>query len=100
MKNLKYIMLGCLLVAGATSCKKYLDVNTDPDNPNNQSVSVQNRLPWIQHFYQYSAGVTNYRTACIAGVCRIVDRRDPRSCSSRLVRRERHNRNPIKGVSR
>ena len=68
MKNLKYIILGCLLVTGVTSCKKYLDVNTDPDNPNNQSVSVQNRLPWIQHFYQYSAGVTNYRTSCIAGV--------------------------------
>ncbi|MFT3934050.1 MAG: SusD/RagB family nutrient-binding outer membrane lipoprotein [Chitinophagaceae bacterium] len=68
MKNLKYIILGCLLVVGATSCKKFLDVNTDPDNPNNQSVSVQNRLPWIQHFYQYSAGVTNYRTSCMAGV--------------------------------
>ena len=52
----------------STSCKKWLDVNTDPDNPNNQSVLVQNRLPWIEHFYQYTAGVTNYRTSCIAGV--------------------------------
>ena len=68
MKNLRYIILGSLLILGSTSCKKWLDVNTDQDNPNNQSVLVQNRLPWIQHFYQYSAGVTNYRTACIAGV--------------------------------
>ncbi|MCW3089574.1 MAG: SusD/RagB family nutrient-binding outer rane lipoprotein [Ferruginibacter sp.] len=68
MKNLKYIILGSLMLLGVTSCKKWLDVNTDQDNPNNQSVSVQNRLPWIEHFYQYTAGVTNYRTSCIAGV--------------------------------
>ncbi|MEO6313950.1 MAG: SusD/RagB family nutrient-binding outer membrane lipoprotein [Chitinophagaceae bacterium] len=68
MKKLIYIILGGLIVLGSTSCKKWLDVNTDPDNPNNQSVLVQNRLPWIEHFYQYSAGVTNYRTSCQAGV--------------------------------
>lgn len=68
MKILKYIFLGCLLVLGSTSCKKYLDVNTDPNNPNNESVLVQNRLPWIQHFYQYSSGVSNYRTSAQAGV--------------------------------
>ena len=68
MKNVKYIILGSLLVLGSASCKKFLDVNTDPDNPNNQSVLVENRLPWIEHFYQYSAGVTNYRTSCQAGV--------------------------------
>jgi len=68
MKSLKYILLGSLFILAASSCKKWLDVNTDPDNPNNQSVLIQNRLPWIEHFYQYSAGVTNYRTSCIAGV--------------------------------
>ena len=52
----------------SASCKKWLNVNTDPDNPNNQSVLVQNRLPWIEHFYQYTSGVTNYRTSCQAGV--------------------------------
>jgi hypothetical protein len=25
-------------------------------------------LPWIEHFYQYTAGVTNFRTSCQAGV--------------------------------
>jgi len=68
MKNLKYTILGCVLVLSLASCKKWLDVNTDPDNPNNQSVLVQNRLPWIQHFYTYTAGVTNFRTSCQAGV--------------------------------
>jgi hypothetical protein len=68
MKNSKYIILGCLLAFGATSCKKWLDVNTDPDHPNNTTVLVQNRLPWIEHFYSYTAGVTNFRTSCQAGV--------------------------------
>jgi hypothetical protein len=68
MKKTKYIILGCLLVLSLASCKKWLDVNTDPDNPNNQSVLIQNRVPWIEHFYQYTSGVTNYRTSCLAGV--------------------------------
>jgi Starch-binding associating with outer membrane len=68
MRNLKYVIAGCLLVLGSTSCKKWLNVNTDPDHPNNSTVLVQDRLPWIQHFYCYTAGVTNYRTACQAGV--------------------------------
>lgn len=68
MKNIKYIMLGCIVVLFSASCKKWLDVNTDPDNPNNQSVLIQNRLPWIEHFYQYTSGIANYRTACQAGV--------------------------------
>ncbi len=68
MKNIKYIILGCVIVLSSASCKKWLDVNTDPDSPNNQSVLVQNRLPWIEHFYQYTSGIANYRTSCQAGV--------------------------------
>lgn len=68
MKQTKYIVLGCLFVLGLTSCKKWLDVNTDPDNPNSQSVLIQNRVPWIEHFWQETSGVTNFRTSCIAGV--------------------------------
>src|SRR3954466_4763685 len=68
MSNLKYIILGSLLVLAATSCKKWLDVNTDPSNPSNATAAEQNRLPWIQKFYCYSAGVTNFRTSCITGI--------------------------------
>ncbi len=68
MKNFKYIILGALVILGSSSCKKWLNVNTDQDNPNNLSVMPQNRLPWIEHFYQYTAGVTNYRTSCLAGI--------------------------------
>ncbi|HVZ97584.1 MAG TPA: SusD/RagB family nutrient-binding outer membrane lipoprotein [Chitinophagaceae bacterium] len=68
MRKTIYIVLGCIFVISLASCKKWLDVNTDPDNPNNQSVLIQNRVPWIEHFYQYTAGVTNYRTSLIAGV--------------------------------
>jgi len=69
MKNLKYIIIPVvMLVLSVTSCNNWLDVNVDPNNPNNQSVLVQNRLPWIEHFYMYSAGATNFRTACQAGV--------------------------------
>jgi hypothetical protein len=67
-KNIRNAILAFALMAGLTSCKKWLDVNVDQDNPNNQSVLLENRLPWIQHFYMYSAGVTNFRTAAQAGV--------------------------------
>ena len=69
MRINKYIiMLGCGLAMGFSSCNDYLDVNTDPDNPNNKSVLVENRVPWIERMYMYSAGITNYRTSAIAGV--------------------------------
>ena len=68
MKSLKYMMAtGCLLSLGLTSCTDFLDVNVDPDKPNNTTAEVDNRVPWIERMYMYSAGVTNYRTAMIAG---------------------------------
>ncbi|WP_293300359.1 SusD/RagB family nutrient-binding outer membrane lipoprotein [Pedobacter sp. UBA4863] len=66
--NIRNIILAFALILGLTSCKKWLDVNVDKDNPNNKSVLLENRLPWIQHFYMYSAGVSNFRAAAQAGV--------------------------------
>ena len=50
MKYFKYIALGCMLTLSTTSCEEWLDVNVDPDSPNNESALVSNRLPWIQKF--------------------------------------------------
>lgn len=68
MKSVIYSIACCLLFLVFSSCKKWLDVNTDPNSPNNESVLVENRLPWIEKFYQYTSGVSNFRTACQAGV--------------------------------
>lgn len=69
MKSLKYMMAaGCLLALGLSSCSDFLDVNVDPDKPNNTTAEVANRVPWIQRMFMYSAGITNYRTSMIAGV--------------------------------
>lgn len=68
MKKFRYIILSCMLGLSFTACEDWLDVNTDPNNPNNESITVSSRLPYIQRFYMYSAGVTNFRTACLAGV--------------------------------
>jgi hypothetical protein len=69
MKNFKYIfILASILALSVTSCNEWLDVNTNPDSPNSESANVSNQLPWIIHFYAYSAGVTNFRTSCTAGV--------------------------------
>lgn len=69
MKSFKYMMAaGCLLTLGLTSCSDFLDVNVDPDKPNNTTAEVANRVPWIQRMFMYSAGITNYRTSMIAGV--------------------------------
>jgi hypothetical protein len=68
MRSFKYIILGSLLILSASSCKKWLDVNTDPSNPSNATAAEQNRLPWIQKFYCYTSGVTNFRTSLIAGI--------------------------------
>ena len=59
---------GCLLSLGMTSFSDFLDVNVDPDQPTNESALVENRVPWIQRMYMYSAGLANYRTSTIAGV--------------------------------
>ncbi|MBP1618024.1 MAG: hypothetical protein H6Q14_1851 [Bacteroidetes bacterium] len=68
MKNLKYIALGFALAIGLNSCTDWLDVNVDTDSANSETIAVSNRLPWIQRYYQYSAGVTNFRTSAQAGV--------------------------------
>ena len=67
MKKIINIAVLSVLALGLASCSKWLDVNTDPDSPNNESALVEHRLPWIQHFYGYAMGPADMRTSCVAG---------------------------------
>ncbi len=68
MKKILYITLSLALLLGSSSCEKFLDVNVDPDNPNDLSATPDVRLPWIQHYYMYAWGTANTRTSFIAGL--------------------------------
>ena len=69
MKKLLYITLSLILTFGVVSCDNWLDVNTNPDSPNNLSATVDVRLPWIQYYYMYAWGTTNAR---INGAAQII----------------------------
>ena len=69
MKKLLYITLSLILTFGVVSCDNWLDVNTNPDNPNNLSATVDVRLPWIQYYYMYAWVPTNAR---INGAAQII----------------------------
>jgi len=68
MKKILYIALSLLLILGITGCNDWLDVNVDPDNPNNSSATVDSRLPWIQHYYMYAWGNASMRGVTIGGL--------------------------------
>lgn len=67
MKLFKYIALSGVLALGLTSCEDWLDININPNEPNNESIQVENRLPWILKQYTYSAGCANTRTFATCG---------------------------------
>lgn len=67
MKLLKYIALSSVLALSLTSCDDWLDINVNPNQPSNESIQVENRLPWIQKQYTYSAGCANTRTFATCG---------------------------------
>ena len=68
MKKILYITLCMAFLLGLSSCEDWLDVNVDPDNPNDKSATPEIRLPWIQHYYMYAWGTANTRTSFIAGI--------------------------------
>ncbi|MCI1778362.1 MAG: SusD/RagB family nutrient-binding outer membrane lipoprotein [Bacteroidales bacterium] len=67
-KILKYFISLILITGIAVSCDNWLNVNTDPDNPNDASATVDIRLPWIQYYYMYAWGTANTRTSFIDGL--------------------------------
>lgn len=62
MKRILSIALSLILIFGATSCENWLDVNTNPNNPNSESATVDLRLPWIQYYYADAWGVASVRS--------------------------------------
>ena len=66
MKKILNILVILATLVSLASCAKWLDVNTDPDNPNNESATCENRLPWIQYYYGYAWGTENTRGSAIA----------------------------------
>jgi hypothetical protein len=68
MKKIIIVTVGVFLLLGISSCKDWLDVNVDPNNPSDASATVNIRLPWIQHYYMYAWGTANMRTSTIAGL--------------------------------
>ncbi len=67
MKFYKYIVLGGLAAMSLTSCSDWLDVNVNPDEPNSENILVENRLPWMQKQYTYTAGCANTRSFVTCG---------------------------------
>ncbi len=68
MKKILTIIIALAFLLGSSSCEKWLDINVDPDNPNDLSATPEIRLPWIQHYYMYAWGTANMRTNTIAGI--------------------------------
>lgn len=62
MKKILSIALSLILIFGASSCKDWLDVNTNPNSPNSESATIELRLPWIQYYYAYSWAVASVRS--------------------------------------
>jgi len=67
MKNIFKLGLISLLVLSLSSCEKWLDINVNPNSPTNLVASVDARLPWIQHHYQYAYGSASMRAGIITG---------------------------------
>lgn len=82
MKKILYITVCMAFLLGLSSCEDWLNVNVDPDNPNDQSATPEIRLPWIQHYYMYAWGTANTRTSFIAGLLTYTS---STSASSRLA---------------
>ncbi len=68
MKKILSIALSLILILGAASCENWLDVNTNPNSPNSESATVELRLPWIQYYYAYTAGVAGVRSNALTQI--------------------------------
>ena len=68
MKKILYTFLVLILCLGTSSCSDFLDVNRDPNNPDENSASLDIRLPWIQNYYMYAWASASMRSSTLAGM--------------------------------
>ena len=66
MKFIKSILICIAVIAGLSSCSKWLDVNIDPENPTDESAEYQLLLPHIEFYmgasYQMSGKISTFIT--------------------------------------
>lgn len=74
MKKILLSLMCIALLMGTTSCKDWLDVNTDPDSPSAETALVEVRLPWIQYYYSYAMGNSNFRVNCTTQMFTLASR--------------------------
>lgn len=68
MRKLALIIISLIVAFGPVSCAGWLDINEDPNRPNNESAPVEIRLPWIQYYYTYAWAVAGVRTNAVTQV--------------------------------
>ena len=67
MKKIFYLFLISVCLFAMASCNKWLNINTDPDNPSDATATCDVRLPWIQHAYGYAYGSASTLVAVMDG---------------------------------
>src|SRR5687768_15768562 len=69
MRNLLYYTTILLLVITAASCKKYLDVNTNPNQPTQPTINgllTRTTLSTALNVYRVSTNITSYYVQYLA----------------------------------
>lgn len=67
MKFLKNILAGALCIASLSACDKWLDVNTDPENPSSESATYYTRLAHIEFYTNSAQQFANWRSNFVCG---------------------------------
>jgi hypothetical protein len=67
MKYMKSILMALVCVLALASCNKWLDVNTDPENPSSESALFQNRLAHIEFYTNSANQFAAWRTSMSMG---------------------------------
>lgn len=67
MKLKNKFLIGIACLAGLSSCSDWLDVNTDPNNPNAETAPYYARLSWLQFYTTLPQGIMGRPVALLCG---------------------------------